>query len=251
MLVVLLPPSEGKAPGGEGPSWTFDAGRFPQLAAPRERVARALLRAKGGSQKLLGVKGEQLERAKQANASLLHDAPTLPAHRRFTGVVWEHLRGTGALGAPDDPLPAAVQRQARRSVLVISGVTGLSAWDDPVPDFRLKLSVSLGRLGRVDRLWREPLSAALEAHLAGNVVVDLLPNEHRAAWTPDPESTGYRLLRPQLLLPDGRPAGHWGKAAKGLRARARLEAAAAGDDDVERTVATFRAPEVEVTLAAR
>ncbi|OWY63228.1 hypothetical protein B7486_54245, partial [cyanobacterium TDX16] len=187
-------------------------------------------------------------RAKAANAALLEGAPTLPAFRRFTGVVWEHLRGTGALGAPDDPLPAKVQRQAKRSVLVISGLTGLSAWDDPVPDFRLKLSVSLGRVGRIDRLWRGPVSTTLAAHLAGNVVVDLLPNEHRAAWVPDPVGHGYRLLRPQLLLPDGKPAGHWGKAAKGLLARALLEAAAAKDDDVERTIATFQAPEVTVTL---
>lgn len=248
MLVVLLPPSEGKAPGGHGSPWAPEQGRFPGLSPQRQRIAKALARANGGSQKLLGVKGEQLERAKAANAGLLDGAPTLPAHQRFTGVVWEHLRGTGALGAPHDPLPAAVQRQAKRSVLVISGVTGLSAWDDPVPDFRLKMSVSLARLGRVDRLWCAPLSATLGAHLAGNVVVDLLPNEHRAAWTPDPEGHGYRLLRPQLLMPNGKPAGHRGKAAKGLLARALLTAAAAKDDDVERTITTFQAPEVQVTL---
>jgi cytoplasmic iron level regulating protein YaaA (DUF328/UPF0246 family) len=248
VLVVLLPPSEGKAPGGDGPAWTPDSGRFPELARERERIAKALARAGGGSQKVLGVKGDQLVRAKEANAALLLGAPTLPAFRRFTGVVWEHLRGTGALGAPDDPLPTGVQRQAKRSVLVISGVTGLSAWDDPLPDFRLKLSVSLGRLGRIDKLWRDPVTAALEAHLAGNVVVDLLPNEHRAAWTPDPDGAGYTLLRPQLLLPNGKPAGHWGKAAKGLLARDLLTAAAAADDDVERTISLFQAPEVQVTL---
>lgn len=241
VLVILLPPSEGKALGGDGPAWTSDSGRFAELAPQRERVAKALARSNGGSQKLLGVKGEQLARAKDANAVLLDGAPTLPAWQRFTGVVWEHLLGTGTGGAPDDPLPAAVRKKAARRVVVISAVTGLSAWDDPVPDFRLKLSVSLGRLGRLDRLWREPLSATLNAHLRGCTVVDLLPNEHRAAWVPDPEGHGYELLRPQLLLADGRPAGHWGKAAKGLLARALLTAT---DDDVHDVLATFEAPEV-------
>lgn len=241
VLVILLPPSEGKALGGEAPAWTPDSGRFAELAPQRERVAKALARANGGTQKLLGVKGDALARAKDANVSLLDGALTLPAWQRFTGVVWEHLLGTGTGGAPDDPLPAAAKRRAKRSVVVISAVTGLSAWDDPVPDFRLKLSVSLGRLGRVDRLWREPLSEVLDAHLAGHTVVDLLPNEHRAAWTPDPEGHGYELLRPSLLLADGRPAGHWGKAAKGLLARALLGDA---DGDVERTLATFEAPNV-------
>jgi cytoplasmic iron level regulating protein YaaA (DUF328/UPF0246 family) len=169
----------------------------------------------------------------------------LPAHQRFTGVVWEHLLGTGTGGAPLDPLPTSARRQAAGSVLVLSAVTGLSAWDDPVPDFRLKLSVSLGRLGRLDRLWRGPLSVALDDHLGGHTVVDLLPNEHRAAWTPDPDPDRYVLHRPQLLLTNGKPAGHWGKAAKGLLARALL--VAAGDDDVERTLATFDAPEVVVS----
>ena len=76
------------------------------------------------------------------------------------------------------------------------------------------------------------MSALLDEQLAGRTVVDLLPNEHRAAWTPSPAR--YDLIRPELSTPDGKPAGHGGKAAKGLLARALLE-----DDDVERVLATF------------
>jgi uncharacterized protein len=234
VFVVLLPPSEGKAEGGDGPPWAPDDGRFADLAPQRERVLTALRRANGGSQKLLGVKGEHLVRAKAANVAAA-GAPTLPAWRRFTGVVWDHLVGDG--------LPAAAQRRAADAVVVITALTGLSAWDDPVPDFRLKLSASPGRLGRVDALWRAPLTERLDAHLEGSTVVDLLPNEHRAAWVPDPER--YRLLRPELTLPDGRPAGHWGKAAKGLLTRQLLVTG-----DVEGTLATFQAPGVILTLGA-
>jgi hypothetical protein len=63
-------------------------------------------------------------------------------------------------------------------------------------------------------------------------VVDLLPNEHRAAWLADPGR--YDLVRPALVTRGGKPAGHGGKAAKGLLARALLTSG-----DVEATLATF------------
>jgi len=132
--------------------------------------------------------------------------------------VWEHL-------GPDD-LPAPARRRAAAGVIVVSAVTGLSAWDDPVPDFRLKLSAALPPMGRLATWWRAPLSVVLNDHLAGHTVVDLLPNEHRAAWTPEPDR--YELVRPDLRTPDGKPAGHNGKAAKGRLARALL---VAGDLD--------------------
>ena len=150
--------------------------------------------------------------------------PTLPAHERFTGVVWGHL---------DPPtLDAAARRRAEAGVLVPSALTGLTAWADPVPDFRLKLSASLPPVGNLATFWRSTLSAVLNDRLAGHTVVDLLPNEHRSAWTPDPER--YDLRRPALLFTDGRPAGHAGKAAKGLLARALLSSG-----DVEATLASF------------
>jgi len=224
VLVILLPPSEGKAPGGDGPGWSADDGRFgPQLAAGRTRVVNALRRAKGGTAKQLGAKADLLTAAKAANLGVL-GAPTLAAHERFTGVVWGHL---------DPPtLGSAGRRRAETGVLVISALTGLTAWDDRVPDFRLKLSASVPPVGNVAAFWRPVLSPVLNTWLAGHTVVDLLPNEHRAAWVPEPDR--YDLLRPSLEHRDGKPAGHGGKAAKGLLARALLTSG-----DVEATLATF------------
>jgi hypothetical protein len=223
VLVVLLPPSEGKAPGGDGPGWAPSDGAFGDLAPQRTRVHNALKRAKGGTAKALGAKGDLLRSAKGANLGAV-GGPTLPAHERFTGVVWGHL----------DPasLEPAARRRAAEGVLVLSALLGLTAWDDPVPDFRLKLSASLPPIGNLATFWRAPLSAALNDRLTDHTVIDLLPNEHRAAWSPEPDR--YDLRRPALLFGDGRPAGHAGKAAKGLLARALLTSG-----DVDATLAGF------------
>ena len=223
MLVLLLPPSEGKAPGGTGAGWDPGSGRFGRLADERRSVAKALVEADGGTEKMLGARGELLDRAQAANQVVI-GAPTLPAWRRFTGVVWTAL----------DPrsLPPEAKKRARQSVIVVSALTGLTAWSDPVPDFRLKLSANAPGVGRLDAFWREPLSAALNHQLRRRTVVDLLPNEHRAAWVPDPSR--YRLVRPHLTTVNGAPGGHFAKAAKGALARALLLG-----DDSDQVLASF------------
>ncbi|MEO5723230.1 MAG: hypothetical protein ABIQ39_02395, partial [Ilumatobacteraceae bacterium] len=66
-------------------------------------------------------------------------------------------------------------------------------------------------------------------------------NEHRAAWSPDPDR--YELVRPLLATRDGKPAGHAGKSTKGRLARAILESG-----DVERTLATFDPGDLDLTV---
>jgi len=181
--IVLLPPSEGKAAGGRG-AWDPASGAFGGLAAQRAVVARALDR------------------------SLLDGAPVLPAWQRYTGVVWQHLD------------PGSLSPAARRRIVVVSGLLGLVRGDDPVPDHRLKLSVTLGRLGRLDRWWRPVLTDALRAHAGRRPVWDLLPNEHAAAVVLE----GVRCTRVRCVTADGAgAAGHAAKAVKGIAARTILE----------------------------
>lgn len=215
-LAILLPPSEGKADGGRAPAFASDCGRFgPALATQRAALIAALAAAGGGDQRLLGTGGKQLERGLAANRALF-GAPTLPASRRYTGVVH------GAIAYPT--LSAAARRRARESIVIVSGLLGLVALDDPVPDYRLKMGARLDPFGLVSRAWREPLSAALNAWLAGRTVVDLLPGEHAAAWLPDP---GLDLVRVTFEERNGRVAGHDAKAAKGQLVRHLLTSRAA------------------------
>ncbi len=166
----------------------------------------------GGTEKLLGVKGDHLTRALSANSSLL-GAATLPAWRRYTGVVWDHLD------------PATLAAAERRRIIVVSGLLGLVRADDPVPDYRLKMGANPKGVGKLSTWWRDDLSDALNRHAAGRtakqprVVIDLLPNEHRAAWVPDDRVTGVSI---EFIDPTGKPGGHFAKAAKGTLAAAIL-----------------------------
>ena len=106
-VIVLVPPSEGKAPGGRG-AWEPSTGAFGQaLGGQRVAIARTLF-------------GDGLP-------------PALPAWRRYTGVVWKHLD------------PATLTAGQRRRLVVPSGLMGLARGDDPVPDHRLKMQASTWR----------------------------------------------------------------------------------------------------------
>jgi cytoplasmic iron level regulating protein YaaA (DUF328/UPF0246 family) len=207
-VIVLLPPSEGKAPGGTR-TWSYDDGAFGALAERRARVTEALVADLADRKRLFGTDGPLADRAVDAVRSVAASAaPVLPAWRRFTGVVWEHLD------------PATLAPAARRRIVVPSAQLGLTRGDDPVPDFRLKFSVAPTGLGRLDRWWRPELTAAL-ARTRGPIV-DLLPNEHAAAL--DLGSLGRRrVVRVSFVANGGSSAvGHAAKAVKGVVARAVL-----------------------------
>ena len=230
VLAILLPPSEGKAPGGDGPAWMPASGTFASLAPQRKAIVRALTRAKGGDQKLLGVGGPHLERGRAANLALAKGAPTMTAAQRYTGVVYDHA-GLASLDA-------TARARAAEAIVVLSGLLGVSGIDDPVPDYRLKMGARLEPMGTLARWWKPKLSKALNEWLAGKVVVDLLPNDHSAAWTPAPARYAAHHRVTFVEASDSKAGvvvGHDAKAAKGLLVRHLLEA---GGDPAE-ALSTF------------
>ena len=217
--VLLLPPSEGKASGGAPrSSWKPASGTFARaLGGHREELAERLARVRGGDAALLGVKGEHLARATAANRSLV-GAPTLPAWQRYTGVVWDNLDIAS--------LTSTQRARALTNVVVVSGLLGLVRADDPVPDYRLKMGARLSPFGLLSRWWSESVSSALVAHAGSLVVVDLLPQEHRAAL--DESCDELNLIRVALEEKSGKAGGHDAKAAKGRLARHLLEGCSTG-----------------------
>ena len=205
-LSLLLPPSEGKQHGGDGRPWSPDGGRFSDLAARRSVLVRRLARVRGGNEKLLGVGGKHLVEARLANVGLMA-APSLPAWRRYTGVVWDGLDVAS--------LPADATRRAMSSVIVVSGLLGLVALDDPTPDYRLKMGASLAPYGKLSTWWRPILAEPLTDWAERRFVVDLLPNDHRAACC----AADVDGVTVTLVERNGKVAGHDAKTAKGRLAR--------------------------------
>ncbi len=230
-FVLLLPPSEGKAEDGDtSRPWTPRLGAFgAALEAPRTQIVTQLRKDKGGAQKLLGVTGGHLVRAQSCNMQLI-GAPCLPAWQRYTGVVWDHL---------DLASLTATQRNAfAKRIIVPSGLLGLVRADDQIPDYRLKMGARLAPFGTMSKFWNEAITDALVSTVKKKTVIDLLPNEYRAAikW-----NLLDNVVRVDLVSHSGAVVGgHNAKAAKGLLARHLLVSTNA---DVRRTVASFKHPE--------
>ncbi|MDY7106080.1 MAG: peroxide stress protein YaaA [Actinomycetota bacterium] len=220
-LHILLPPSEGKELGGDGPSIVEAGSTFDdELGDARRTVREALVAVLEAApdavaSKLLGVKGDALERAREADLSVAV-APTLPAIERYTGVLYDHLDHA--------TLPERAREAAAGSVVIFSGLWGLVTPGDPIPDYRLKMGANLAPLGKVSTWWRPRLSPVLDARVRDGVVWDLLPQEHSAAWT---SAGGWRARITVRFLdqregPDGPKlvtVSHWSKALKGALAR--------------------------------
>lgn len=234
-MFILLPPSEGKADGGRpGTAWDPSAGPTGgPLGDMRLEVARALGRARGGNQKLLGVKGQALERARSVNTAVV-GAPTLPAWKRYTGVVWDHLDLAS--------MPAPARTAAVKRILVPSGLLGLVRGDEATPDYKLKMGAVLMGAGRLSRWWRDAVTEEIVRLTRGATVVDLLPQEHSDAvdWSAFGEGC---VVHVDLVsrAKGGRVGGHDAKAAKGALTRRLLEAAPGSS--LDRTVAGFRHPQ--------
>lgn len=209
-FVILLPPSEGKADGGQrGTSWDPHSGIFGDgLGSFRADVAATLASSKGGSATLLGVSGKHLARAQSANRALI-GAPTLPAWQRYTGVVWDHLDLAR--------VPVAKRKTMLGRIVIPSGLAGLVRADDPLPDYRLKMGARCAPFGLMSTWWRDDLTDSLVRFLRGRVVIDLLPQEHRGAFD---WSLLNNAVRVDLVSRSGGiVGGHNAKAAKGLLAR--------------------------------
>lgn len=231
--MILLPPSEGKAPGGGGPPWTRAHRSFPDLDGARAAVrdaVRAVLAAgdDGAIRRLLGVRGATLDRAR-ADWERLDEAPTMPAAERYSGVMWAALTADG--------LPPAARRALGERVAIPSGLWGLVRAGDPIPAYRVRMGARVAPLGLLARHWRPLIGPHIAALAAPGWVIDLLPVEHRAAI--DPAGLGAaRRVRVDLLAAGGaggpRAVGHAGKTLRGLLARAILTSGAETPHEVAR-----------------
>ena len=232
---ILLPPSEGKQPGGRGRALTAEpAGN---RSASTTEAAGELARHRA---ELLAALGRLLDQPDAASALLLPPsvaesalainrraatAPTLPAMRRYAGTVYQGLAVTG--------LSPAASRLAGTALLIFSGLLGVSRGGDPVPDYRVPAKAVLPGIGVAGTFWRSRLAGLVPPLLDSGPVIDLRSTDYAAMWQPpagselDGRLIGVRVLSP---TPSGRLAvvSYRSKLAKGRLAAALLERQAAG-----------------------
>lgn len=212
-MLILLPPSETKRPGGAGAPLDATSLALPALSGPRTRVAEALVALSADPDAAARVlKLSDRQRGEVAvNAELL-SGPTMPAVDRYTGVLFDALDAGS--------LPAAARRWLGAHVLIHSAPFGPVAALDPIPAYRLAAGASLPGVGPLRRVWAEPVSDAL-AGAAPRFVLDMR-SEAYAALGPVPLGVASAYVRVVTPGPDGavRALNHFNKHAKGAFTRA-------------------------------
>jgi cytoplasmic iron level regulating protein YaaA (DUF328/UPF0246 family) len=218
-MVILLPPSEGKAAPSAGPPVELEALAFAaELTESRLKLLGALERLAAEplerAVQMLGVSpGQAGEVAVDAQ---LRGAPAAPAAEVYTGVLYDRL------GLP--ALPA----RARERVLIASALWGMLSPADRIPYYRLSAKARLPKIGALAGFWRPALTAALPDE-EGTLVVDMRSGAYAAAWRPK----RAELLAVRAFSESGgqrRPVSHMAKAVRGEVARALLEAKRAPED---------------------
>ncbi len=188
--LLLLPPSQGKATGGDLPPWSAGTHRLTSLDDARSLV---------------------LSRLPEGVAH----SPTMPAIERYTGVLYKELAYS--------TLTPGTRRRIDNSVLIVSALWGLVSPRDPIPVYRLTMHANLPGMGRLSTWWRPRLTEALATVAAGRVVWDLLPNEHSAAWSPASVPVRRRITV-RFVDRNGATVSHWNKLLKGSLVRFVTEA---------------------------
>ena len=180
-MLILLPPSEGKTAAVDGPPFDPDKLHFPGLNDARKQVLEAVAEASAGADAhaVLGV-GPSLAAEVQRN-TVLQDQPCAPAHRIYSGVLYD------ALGYSS--LTPAQQHRADDTVIVVSGLWGALGFGDPIPAYRLSMAVKLRQTGKLASFWKSRLTPVLAEHAAEQLVVDCRSSTYAAAWSPDPART--------------------------------------------------------------
>ncbi|MEU6490171.1 peroxide stress protein YaaA [Streptomyces sp. NPDC046984] len=236
-MLVLLPPSEGKASSGRGAPLDLGSLSLPGLTAAREAVLGELVELCAGDEEkareVLGLsEGLRGEAAKNAG---LRSAGARPAGEIYTGVLYDALDLAS--------LDPAAKRRAARSLLVFSGLWGAVRVTDRIPSYRCSMGVRLPGLGALGAHWRAPLASVLPAAAGGGLVLDLRSSAYAAAWKPKGEVAGrtatVRVLHSRIV--DGvekrSVVSHFNKATKGRIVRALLSAGAAPKNPAELVVA--------------
>ena len=235
-MIVLLPPSETKRAGGDGPPLRLRLSSFAGLGPLRAALVDELVELaadRSACRRALGISASQ--HAEIDRNAALRSAATLPAINRYTGVLYDALD----IGS----LRGAAAARARARLAVGSALFGLLRADDPVPAYRLSATSKLPGRPTLAARWRPLLEPVLAQIAADELVVDLRSGSY-AALGRLPGAVGVDVVAEHS---DGRRTvvSHFNKAHKGRLARA-LASTRSEPDDAAQVAAVARRAGMQV-----
>jgi uncharacterized protein len=239
-VIVLLPPSETKRQGGDGPALSLPTLSSSSLNGARDALVGELVDLaadRPACRKALGLSASQ--DAEIDRNAVLRDAPTLPAIQRYTGVLYDAL-DVGSLRG-------AAAARARSRLAIGSALFGLLRADDQIPAYRLSAGSKLPGSPSLPARWKPVLEPVL-ADLAGReLVVDLRSGSY-AALGRVPGAVSVDVVAEHS---DGRRStvSHFNKAHKGRLARA-LAAGRSEPADAAAVAAVARRADLRVERRA-
>lgn len=208
-MLILLPPSEGKANPTRGPRLKLSGLSHASLTAARSVTLDALIGLCTGSpikaRAVLGLGPTQTEEIER-NAHL-RSAHTAPALEVYTGVLYEALDAA--------TLSATARKRLDTHVLIASALFGFLSPSDMIPAYRLSGDTKLPAIGPLHSLWQEPLAAVLCA--SKGVILDLRSGAY-AKLGPIPPALADRSFVGRVMLEkNGKRTvvSHHNKATKG------------------------------------
>jgi cytoplasmic iron level regulating protein YaaA (DUF328/UPF0246 family) len=208
-VLLLLPPSETKRPGGApGTRLTLSKLRYPMLTDARRATLDALAAlAEDHDAAVAALKLGVKQHHEVAKNRVLEESELLPAVDRYTGVLYDALDAGS--------LPATARERLGRHVVIHSAVLGPVGALDGIPDYRLSHDSRLPGV-RLKALWADAAAAALAGEQG--LVLDARSQGY-AALGPVPHAVRLDVVAEG---PDGRrrALNHFNKHAKGALARA-------------------------------
>lgn len=217
-MLILLPPSEGKAAPAKGPRLAVSTLSFPDLADTRRQVIDALVRLSTGpaakARSTLGISARQ-DAELERNRTLL-TAHTAPAGEIYTGVLYD------ALDLAD--LDARSRKRAASDIAIASALFGLVRVTDRIPAYRLSGDTTLPGIGRLASIWREPVADAISTAAGKGIVLDLRSSAY-VALGPVPPEIADRTAIARVFWQKGAKrtiVSHHNKATKGRLVRGLL-----------------------------
>lgn len=222
-MLIVLPPSETKAFGGDGGPLDLESLSFSPLNQVREDIARDL--AALPPQAALAVLGlsEKLLPEAEANTQLFL-SPTLPAYRRYAGVLYDALE------------PESLSKQALEQVAIGSALFGVVGAGNLIPHYRLSGGTKLprragGPVPTMKARWGKLITEELSRVADKELLIDLRSGTYQQLG----KVAGALTVRVESLRPDGsrKVISHFNKHYKGLLARRLLTAGGAPASSID------------------